>query len=1227
MEEDNNFIPDDSELEFIKQEQDLASFNKGYDEPIDNRFLHNYIGGRQMGYGDDELKIIEDTAFSEIMDYMDANDIHYSEVDVYDFIPENKRLTPYLIFQLGQRNEYYTNDLVEYMISVTRRKPSGIYDFDLDEIIDAPPSHYMAEYALKGADAKGPEQKLIEQAKIISGEYTEGDLKKLKFKDFFTKHSITARPNDVKIKFVNNLFPGGSYEAYLEEGQRRAMEKMGMTPEGDWLPEVKENMIIKSTDADGKVTYTDFYGKEVSPDDPRISDNSKFDDLVKDLQTPPEELTEEQQIKKLYDDGILTETEYKQALNKEGNWADTPTNVVDDAPALLETRMKNTAKVDRTQILIPEWQYDVIKPNKIFSPNKFEVLQTYPDQTYSTGKEILKSLKAGTATDEDITRFFIYMASQSQYEIYPYHKLNQSDAIADIVKIGIFTDEVPIKSMIPLGGDNPELEAKYNLVLDNNFHLRDLDRKIVLDMINERGQFENLKPRMRETLLNAHKKIYSENPNDYFILWRGGNLSRFNTWQSMSKSMNSASGIMYQMKISPNFQGGGMGSYVINKNNMLDLDALGLSHGREQEVIVLTEAANKPGAKAPFIFETPQQLKDYEQSWVIRGSNTEAYPKQGFEITNISTRLNELGQSTQNFFNDLISGMNPDLKPNKPYEQIIELNNPQLENAQDIYNKYVAQGGNFNPHYFTSIPTTYETQIVKAQALNNMLDKHDKVINDTGTIKILDIGGTEGTWANTVAEIGGEKVYVEIIEPSTNANELYNKIQTPDNTRFRHEAFSYVIDDQGVYFDQDDRVKFAEFFAGGVKDERTKIRNPDVQMKTGKYDVVHEAMAFQFVDNNRQAQIDFIADYVLADDGILLIEEKFTNNDVIYQNNEKIKDDFKRLYYTEEQINSKAQNIVGPMGNKQVSVQEIENILGNRFKYVNQYWDAGNFKGYIASNNPLSETFVDEIHALDTSLTNHIYSTAPTQEELKYAVQKDMRNRGIDIELAKDFAKRFVEGNKQFIQSASDALGEVYKVGKAVAPAVGSLALRGLSKAAPILAPGDVLVEGALAKTAPYVDDFAKRLGFASLPLASVINVYVAADVAAAGAEIVSAAMYAYDESQKNAPKQGSNFQESLTKFLLPKAYEDEAVQKLQIPQDLQSFYRTPAGQQFLEDNDFGSLFKKQLEQEKLTKYAPGWQLSKAIFSLFGSMSREQANISEQTRGNMGQALLTGIGK
>ena len=899
---------------------------------------------------------------------------------------------------------------------------------------------------------------------------------------------------------------------------------------------------------------------------------------------------------------------------------DTPTNVVDDGPALLETRMKIKtqdpedfgAPGDEIDERVTGWDDDVVKPNKIFAPSKMETNRNYiaQGQKFPSGEDVLNAIKAGTATDEDITRFFIYVASKSPNTIYAGKPMNNADAIADIAKIGIFGD-IPIKDLIPLGGKDPYLESEFNLVLDNNQTLSSYDRTIILDMVNEKGQFANLKERMRNVLLDAHNKIYTENANDYFILWRGGNLSRFNTWQSFSKQPETAAMISYQINMSGVGQGGGLNAYVINKNNMIDLDSLGLAHGREKEIIVLTEAANKPGAKLANSLEKAEELRNYQDSWELRKTIPEfvdTFPKEGFVVENISTQLNQLGQDTQNFFNDLISGMNPDLKPNKPYEQIIELNNPQLQNAQDIYNKYVAQGGDFNPHYFTSIPTVYETQIVKAQALSNMLDKHDKVINDTGTIKVLDIGGTEGVWGNTLAEIGDEKIYVEIIDPSPVANNLYNKMQTPVNSRFRHEAFSYVIEDQGRFFNDRKMIRFAEFFAGGTKDNTTGLRNPNVQVQGGKYDVVHEAMAFQFVDKNRQAQIDFIADNVLADDGILFIEEKFRNVDAIYNNNENLKDAFKRNYYTDEQINSKYQNIVGPMGDKQVSVQEIENILGNRFKYVNQYWDSGNFKGYIASNNPLSETFVDEIHALDTSLTNHRFSTAPTQEELKYAVQKDMRNRGIDLELAKDFAKRFVESNKDFVQKTSDALGEVYKGAKAVGPAAGALGLRGLAKVAPVLAPGDVLVEGALGKVTPYIDDFAKRLGFASLPVKQVLPTYIAADIGAAGAELVSAAMYAYDESQRKAPQQPSQFQESLTKFLLPRELEEEAVQKLQIPQDLQSFYRTPAGEKFLEDNDFGSLFKKQLEQEKLTKYSPGWQLSKAIFSLFGSMGSENSS-------------------
>ena len=127
--------------------------------------------------------------------------------------------------------------------------------------------------------------------------------------------------------------------------------------------------------------------------------------------------------------------------------------------------------------------------------------------------------------------------------------------------------------------------------------------------------------------------------------------------------------------------------------------------------------------------------------------------------------------------------------------------------------------------------------------------------------------------------------------------------------------------------------------------------------------------------------------------------------------------------------------------------------------------------------------------------------------------------------------------------------------------------------------------------------------------------------------------MYAYEASQEKAPgKPISNLQESLTRFLLPKSVEDEAIDRLRYKENvMRDFYNTPTGKAVLEEVDFGSQLLNQLGEERVARYSPGWNLSKAIFGLFGTIgttiSGEQANISEQTRDNMGQALLTGIGK
>ena len=897
---------------------------------------------------------------------------------------------------------------------------------------------------------------------------------------------------------------------------------------------------------------------------------------------------------------------------------DTPATT---GPALLETNIKfeNVMVEDDTPRgysyvqMNPQWQYDVVKPNKIFNPDKFETRFKRPDQTFKSGQEIVDAILSGTATDEDITRFFIFAASKSNGQAWGYgKKWSSADAIADIVKIGIFSDR-DLKRVIPVDDSGLYNLMKERIRISSGLDIPD---KIFLDMANEQGQFTNVRERMRNVILDAHNKIYAENPNDYFILWRGGNLNRFNTWQSFSKRQEAARGVMIQLKFSGVEQGGGMGTYVINKNNMIDLDALGLSHGREQEVIVLAEAANKPGAKLANNITTPENLKTYTDNWALRATEPELFPKQGFVIQNISQQLNQLGQPTQNFFTEVIQGMDKHA-PLKAYEPIIQFENAQLDAAQDIYNKFVIQGGDFNQHIFTSIPTFYETQIVKAVALNNMLQNFEK----QKKVTVLDIGATEGTWSKLLGSLN-ENLQIDVLEPNPAAEDIFNQTDQVENVRFQKNAFSYLPEDQGKFFLEEGgrrNIKFINFGAG-----------EDVQFK---YDVVHESMTFQFLDNNRKAQIDFIAKNVLNDNGFLILEEKYSSDDVVYQANEELKNDFKKQYYSEAQINTKQHEVITSMGKNQVAVRDMENILKGKFKYVQQYWDAGNFKGYIASNNPLAETFVEEIYKTDVSLTGHEFSTNPTEQEIKFSVQKQMDNKFINKELAKELTKQTLESSKEFINKSSDAVQTIFKNVKSVGGVGLALGLKGLSKVAPVLEPGDVLIEKGIEKFTPQLNKAAQKLGFASLPVQNILPVYVALELNIAAAELVQAAMYAYEASQEKAPgKPISNLQESLTRFLLPKSVEDEAIDRLRYKENvMRDFYNTPTGKAVLEEVDFGSQLLNQLGEERVARYSPGWNLSKAIFGLFGTIgtaiSGEQANISEQTRDNMGQALLTGIGK
>ena len=131
---------------------------------------------------------------------------------------------------------------------------------------------------------------------------------------------------------------------------------------------------------------------------------------------------------------------------------------------------------------------------------------------------------------------------------------------------------------------------------------------------------------------------------------------------------------------------------------------------------------------------------------------------------------------------------------------------------------------------FTSIPTFYETQIVKAVALNNMLQNFEK----QKKVTVLDIGATEGTWSKLLGSLN-ENLQIDVLEPNPAAEEVFNQTDQVENVRFQQNAFSYLPEDQGKFFLEEGgnrNIRYINFGAG-----------EDVQIK---YDVVHESMTFQF---------------------------------------------------------------------------------------------------------------------------------------------------------------------------------------------------------------------------------------------------------------------------------------------------------------------------------------------------------------------------------------------
>lgn len=326
-----------------------------------------------------------------------------------------------------------------------------------------------------------------------------------------------------------------------------------------------------------------------------------------------------------------------------------------------------------------------------------------------------------------------------------------------------------------------------------------------------------------------------------------------------------------------------------------------------------------------------------------------------------------------------------------------------LSKLGDFSKRYKKYLGKFDDHIGASIPGFRDLQQVVGAAIV-------KAIPEGGAL--LDIAGSEGALAKAVAELRPD-VETVVLDPNQDMQTTFAKKGGPANARYDLSAFTDTAEDAGqVQWTEDNGVPILGF-------------QPD-----RKYDVVHEAMGFQFIHKGRAAQLARVRE-LMAPGGIAIFEEKYIPGEGLPQEqwdaNEAQKDEFKHQFFTNEDIEAKKKAILESRAEEEktvgmtdlmVSPGEFERVLTNTWGVAAQFWDSGNFKGYVAS---------DSAEALQRFLANLEDTTT------EFSTTSTPRPVAADgsIVLSQDAIwysalERAVENSKQNKASAAQWLGMFY---------------------------------------------------------------------------------------------------------------------------------------------------------------------------------------------------------
>lgn len=252
--------------------------------------------------------------------------------------------------------------------------------------------------------------------------------------------------------------------------------------------------------------------------------------------------------------------------------------------------------------------------------------------------------------------------------------------------------------------------------------------------------------------------------------------------------------------------------------------------------------------------------------------------------------------------------------------------------------------GNFDKHIFCSIPSFFE--MTRALAYSIVFHQHPSAIDS-----FVDIGASEGTLCAAVRYGSENRIKVYAIEPNT---AMISRIEAqPVEIKALQTALSNQ--EGSIYFE----------------DESMEVPIYEFDLNPTSY---VEVMTFQFLGAEREYYIRKIA-RDLPEFGIFLSCEKFSHNNIqIYHQNEQKKDAYKAQFFDKETLEKKIKDVLespdGGMHENMVTPQQYVEILMANFDYVGQFWDAGNFKGFVASNHLDAITsFLEHIPNLNTDFS------------------------------------------------------------------------------------------------------------------------------------------------------------------------------------------------------------------------------------------------------------------